>query len=51
MNTYISEQSAKFITGELSLDKFDAFKKTLKDMGVEKINEYMQEAYDEYQSR
>ena len=51
VNTYISEQSAKFITGELSLDKFDEYKKTLKDMGVEKINEYMQEAYDEYQSR
>ncbi len=51
VNTYISEQSAKFITGEQSLDEFDAFKKTLKDMGVEKINEYMQEAYDEYQSR
>ena len=51
IDTYVSETSALFITGEKSLDKFADFQKTLKDLGVEEYIAIEQDAYDEYMSR
>ncbi len=41
----------KFITGEESLDNFDAYLETLRNMGVEEYIAIEQAAYDEYLSR
>jgi len=49
--TYVEEMKAKFISGEESLDKFDAYLQTLKDMGVDRLIEIMQIAIDEFNSK
>ena len=51
IDTYVSETSALFITGEKSIDEFADFQKTLKDLGVEEYIASEQDAYDEYMSR
>lgn len=51
MNTYVSEMRAKFISGEESLDNFDAYLAKLKEMGLERRLEIMQTALDEFNSR
>ncbi len=51
MNTYVSEMRAKFISGEESLDNFDAYLAKLKELGLERRLEIMQTALDEFNSR
>lgn len=51
MNTYIKEMALKFITGEESLDNFDSFVSTLNDMGMERLLEIRQAAYDRFINR
>ena len=46
INTRIAEVAAKFMTGEESLDNYDAFIQELYDMGVDRVLEIMQAAYD-----
>ncbi len=46
MDTYFEESSAKFITGGLSFDKWDDYVATIKSMGLERLIEIYQEAYD-----
>lgn len=48
IETYRSEMVTKFILGTESLDKFEEYQKTLKEMGVEKVIEIYQKAYDLY---
>lgn len=49
--TYYTEMRAKFISGEESLDNFDAFLAKLKEMKIDRAIEIMQIALDEYNAR
>jgi putative aldouronate transport system substrate-binding protein len=51
ISTYVKEMSLKFLTGEESLDNFDAFVQTLNDMGLERLLEIRQAAYDRFLTR
>ena len=51
MSTYVKEMAIKFITGEESLDNWDNYINTLNDMGMEKMLEIRQAAYDRYLAR
>lgn len=51
IETYGDEMMFKFITGERSLDEFDAFVEELKGMGTDRLCELYQAAHDRYQSR
>ncbi len=51
LDTYVKEMALKFITGEESLDNFDDFVQTLKDMGAEQVLAIRQEAYDRFLAR
>ena len=51
INTYCNEMRIKFITGEESLDNFEAFRDTLRNMGIEEYIAIEQAAYDEFLTR
>jgi len=51
LSTYVSETAVKYITGEESLDNFDQFVATLNEMGLPKVLEIRQAAYDRYLAR
>ena len=51
VNTYVREQTVAFISGERSLDEFDAYLQTLKDLKVERMIEIYQLALDEFNVR
>lgn len=51
INTYLQEQIAAFITGAKSMDQWDSFVETLKDMGIEECISLKQNAYDRYLAR
>lgn len=51
INTYCNEMRIKFITGEESLDNFDAYLETLRNMGIEEYIAIEQAAYDEFMAR
>lgn len=51
VNTYVREQTVAFISGERSLDEFDAYLQTLKDLKVERMIEIYQLALDEFNAR
>ena len=51
VDTYVEEQTIKFITGERSLDEFDAYIQQLKDFGIEDALKFRQEAYKRYEKR
>lgn len=51
INTYKNEMFAKFIMGTESLDNFDAYVQTLKDMNLERIIEIYTQALQRYESR
>lgn len=51
IQTYIEEQSVKFMTGEESLDNFDNFVATVEGMGLEEMLAIDQAAYDRYLAR
>jgi putative aldouronate transport system substrate-binding protein len=48
IRTHISEASLKFVVGERSLSEFEDFRTELKDMGIERVIEIYQEAYNSY---
>lgn len=48
IESYLEQMVAKFITGEESLDNFDAFVKGLNDRGLEQYLELYQAAYDRF---
>ena len=53
INTFISEQKAKFLTGELSFENGDweTFVDQVRGMGIEEAVQLKQDAYDRYISR
>lgn len=51
LETYRDEMIIKFIRGEESLDKYDTYTENLKSMGIERVQEIVQKAVDEYRSR
>ncbi len=51
ISTYVKEMSLKFLTGEEPLENYDAFVQTLNDMGLIRLLEIRQEAYDRFQAR
>lgn len=46
LDIYINECQAKFITGELSFDKWDAYVKTTVQLGADELVSYYQTYYD-----
>ena len=51
MNAYITEMSAKFITGEADIDaEWETFVDTLYDMGLQEAIDIYQNALDAYQA-
>lgn len=48
INTYVQQMEAKFILGEEPLDKHDEFINRLKEMGLDKLVDIYQAAYDRY---
>ncbi|HML47872.1 MAG TPA: extracellular solute-binding protein [Clostridia bacterium] len=51
ISTYVAEMRIKFITGEESLENFDAYLNKLKAMNVEELIAIEQAAYDAYMAR
>ena len=51
INTYASEMALKFLTGEESLDNFDSFVETMNEMGLPRVLELQQAAYDRFLAR
>ena len=51
IKTYVNEMALKFVTGEEDLANFDAFVKTLQNMGLDECLALRQAAYDRYISR
>ncbi len=51
IQTYVQEMSLKFMTGEESLDKFDKYLETLDSMGLSKLMQIQQAAYDRFLKR
>lgn len=48
MNTFVSEEALKFVTGDRSLDEFDKFVSQLEGYGMDEVLEILQGAYDKY---
>lgn len=48
LNTYFDENVIKFIEGNRSMDEWDKFIQEIKDLGVEEIVGYYNEAYEAY---
>lgn len=48
VKTLSDEMEAQFIAGTVSMDQWDAYQKQLKDFGIEKAIQMMQDAYNEY---
>ncbi|QGH33533.1 extracellular solute-binding protein [Gracilibacillus salitolerans] len=46
MDQYFEESASKFITGDLSFDKWDDYVSTIEGMGLDRLTEIYQEAYD-----
>ncbi|MBR5356910.1 MAG: hypothetical protein IK121_08325, partial [Lachnospiraceae bacterium] len=51
IDAYIQENEVKFINGERSLDEYDAYRDTLKSMGIERCIELQQASLDRYNNR
>jgi len=51
INTFISENVARFIVGDKSFDEYDAFVDQIKSMDIDKVVEIYKDAYTRYQNR
>ncbi len=51
IETYVQENNVKFITGERSLDEYDAYRDQLKKMHIEDCMKLQQAALDRYNAR
>jgi len=51
IDTYLQPMALKFITGEESLDKFDAFVNELNKLGLEECLKIQQDAYDRFMAK
>ncbi|HHV60655.1 MAG TPA: extracellular solute-binding protein [Clostridiaceae bacterium] len=50
VKSYISQMTAKFITGEVSINEFDNFVKGCKDRGLDKLIKVYTDAYERWNS-
>lgn len=48
ISTYVEEMSAKFMTGEASLDMYDSYVQTIKDMGIEEVLDIYNATYTQW---
>lgn len=51
ISKYVDQAVTEFITGQRSMDTYDSYLADLKKMGVEKMQEISQQAYDRYMKR
>ena len=51
LDSFISENAMKFMTGERSLDEYDQFVQELKDQNLDRYLEIRQAAFDRYLDR
>ena len=51
IETYVQESNVKFIMGQMSLDDYDSYRETLKQMQIERCIELQQAALDRYYNR
>ena len=51
IETYVQECNVKFIMGQMSLDDYDAYRDTLRSMGIERCIELRQAALDRFNAR
>ena len=51
ISTYVQEAGMKFMTGEKSLDEFDAYVKELKEIGLDEVLKIQQSAYDKFMNK
>ena len=51
IETYVQECNVKFIMGQMSLDDYDSYRDTIKNMGIDRVIELKQAALDRYNSR
>ena len=51
LNTYVTEQTLRFVMGESSFDEWDSFIDTVYSMGAEELTTYKQAALDRYNNR
>lgn len=48
INDYVTQETARFIAGERSLDEFDAYQNELKDLGIEEYINIYKDAYSDF---
>ena len=48
IQTVVDERTPQFISGVLSLDEYDAYLQTLKEMNIDRVIEIVQQAYDNF---
>ena len=48
IKSYVDEMALKFVTGEVSLDKYPEYEEQLKKLGVDRLFEIMTDAYQEW---
>lgn len=51
IDTFVKETTTKFILGKKPIEEFDSYVESLKQMGIEKLIEIRQSAYDRYMAR
>ena len=51
IDSYMKEQISLFIQGKRSLDEYPEYRATLESMGIERMIELEQAAYDRYMAR
>lgn len=51
ITTYVSENRINFIYGNRSVEEFEAFRADIKKMGIDRVLEIYQAAYDRYLAR
>ncbi len=51
IETYVDEHVVKFVTGQESLDEFDAFVEQIGELGIDEVLEVKQAAVDRYNAR
>ena len=51
LQTYVKESVLAFITGEKSMDEYDAFIETIKEYNIDRCIELKQAALDRYYAR
>ena len=51
LTAYVDENTLKFITGQLPMEKYDEFQEMIYKLGVQEMLDIYQAALDRYQSR